>query len=286
MTPSMTRIVRSRAPHVFSMPKCQPQLNIVDHHEYNGVCNDFGPNPNLPATRWLFTDAYRAEWEARHRGAGTAHQTSSQTPAQPPGPREPASPPSTSTPVGTGSDPNPNLPATRWLFTDAYRAEWEARHRGAGTAHQTSSQTPAQPPGPREPASPPSTSTPVGTGSDPNPNLPATRWLFTDAYRAEWEARHRGAGTAHQTSSQTPAQPPGPPRRTGSPSLIGADGVVYDDVPGAGYQPRTRFGLEVTDTSPGGQALTHTSPGLLPARLPGGPLVIGPGASCFTHVRP
>ncbi len=94
------------------------------------------------------------------------------------------------------------------------------------------------------------------------------------------------AGTASPPPSHVPAQPPGPPRRTGSLSLIGADGVVYDDVPGAGYQPRTRFGLEVTDTSPGGQALTHTSPGLLPARLPGGPLVTGPGGSCFTHVRP
>lgn len=98
-------------------------------------------------------------------------------------------------------------------------------------------------------------------------------------------ARLADASTASPPPSYVPADPPGPPRHTGSPSLIGADGVIYDDVPGAGYQPRTRFGREVTDTSPGGQARTDTSPGLLPSRLLGGPLVTGPGGELL-YPRP
>jgi hypothetical protein len=72
--------------------------------------------------------------------------------------------------------------------------------------------------------------------------------------------------------------PQGPPQPVGPPSLISDTGVVHDHVLGVGYRPRTRFGLEVTDTGLSGQPSTAWSPaGPIQARTLAGTPITGPG---------
>jgi hypothetical protein len=94
------------------------------------------------------------------------------------------------------------------------------------------------------------------------------------------------SSTRTSATSQGSTAPIGPPQPTGSPSLIDGNGVVHDDVPGMGYQPRAGLGGPVRDTTISGtpRIAPKIEPSQ-PARRLDGSWITGPTGQPL-HQRP